>query len=119
VRFSSTYKGKRRDNHEIAYDGRGGGSSPAVRFRLKHPWMDFMTFFGTQASGAAWVVPKKYLERVGDDGFKKAPAAPVPYRFVSFNPGIELVLELYGSTAQDTQREAPDLQDGARRSGRD
>jgi peptide/nickel transport system substrate-binding protein len=66
-----------------------------VRFRLKQPWMDFMTFFGTQASGAAWVVPKKYLERVGDDGFKKAPVGAGPYRFVRFNPGIELVLEAY------------------------
>ena len=30
-----------------------------VRFRLKHPWPDFMTFYGTLATGAGWVVPKK------------------------------------------------------------
>src|SRR5690348_2795009 len=41
-----------------------------VRFRLKQPWPDFMTFYGS-ATGAGWVVPKKYLEKVGDDGFKK------------------------------------------------
>src|SRR5437879_9176278 len=28
-----------------------------VRFRLKQPWPDFMTFYGTPASGAAWIVP--------------------------------------------------------------
>ena len=64
-----------------------------VRFRLKQPWPDFMTYYGSLATGAGWVVPKKYVERVGDDGFKKAPIGAGPYRFVSFNPGIELVLE--------------------------
>jgi len=66
-----------------------------IRFRLKQPWADFMTFFGTPATGAAWIVPKKYIEKVGDDGFKKAPIGAGPYRFVSFQPGIELVLEAY------------------------
>ena len=64
-----------------------------VRFQLTEPWPDFMTFYGTSASGAAWIVPKRYLEKVGDDGFKKAPVGAGPYKFVSFQPGIELVLE--------------------------
>jgi len=64
-----------------------------VRFRLKQPWPDFMTFYGTLATGAGWVVPRKYIERVGEDGFKKAPVGAGPYRFVSFTPGVELVLE--------------------------
>ena len=66
-----------------------------VRFRLKTPWPDFMTFFGTPATGAAWIVPRKYVEKVGEDGFKKAPVGAGPYRFVSFTPGVELVLEAY------------------------
>ena len=66
-----------------------------VRFKLKEPWPDFMTYYGSLATGAGWVVPKKYLEKVGDDGFKKAPIGAGPYRFVSFNPGIELVLEAH------------------------
>jgi len=66
-----------------------------VRFRLRQPWPDFMTFYGTPATGAAWVVPRKYVERVGDDGFKKAPVGAGPYRFVSFTPGVELVLEAF------------------------
>jgi peptide/nickel transport system substrate-binding protein len=33
-----------------------------VRFVLKEPWPDFMTFYGTSATGAAWIVPKKYVE---------------------------------------------------------
>jgi peptide/nickel transport system substrate-binding protein len=66
-----------------------------VRFRLKKPWLDFMTFFATPATGAAWIVPKKYVEKVGDEGFKKAPVGAGPYKFVSFKPGVELVLEAW------------------------
>jgi peptide/nickel transport system substrate-binding protein len=67
-----------------------------VRFQLKEPWLDFLTFYATPATGAAWIVPRKYLEKVGDDGFKKAPVGAGPYRFVSFTPGVELVLEAHG-----------------------
>jgi peptide/nickel transport system substrate-binding protein len=66
-----------------------------VRFVLKEPWPDFMTFYGTTATGAGWIVPKKYVEKVGDDGFKKAPIGAGPYRFVSFTAGVELVLEAF------------------------
>src|ERR1700730_14669389 len=66
-----------------------------IRFVLKDPWPDFMTFYGTSASAAGWIVPKKYVEKVGDDGFRKAPIGAGPYRFVSFQPGVELVLEAF------------------------
>ncbi len=65
-----------------------------VRFRLKQPWPDFLTFYAS-ATGAGWIVPKKYVEKVGDEGFKKAPVGAGPYKFVSFNPGVELVLEAF------------------------
>ena len=66
-----------------------------VRFRLKQPWPDFLAFYGTPATGAAWIVPRKHVEKVGEDGFKKAPVGAGPYRFVSFTPGVELVLEAF------------------------
>jgi peptide/nickel transport system substrate-binding protein len=65
-----------------------------VRIRLNQPWPDFMTFYA-MATGAGWIVPKKYVEKVGEDGFKKAPVGAGPYRFVSFTPGVELVLEAF------------------------
>src|SRR2546426_2109166 len=65
-----------------------------VRIRLKRPWPDFMTFYAG-ATGASWIVPKKYVEKVGDDGFKKAPIGAGPYKFVAFTPGVELVLEAF------------------------
>ena len=66
-----------------------------VRFVLREPWPDFITFYGTTASGAGWIVPKKYIEKVGDDGFKAAPIGAGPYKVVSFKPGVELVLEAF------------------------
>ena len=66
-----------------------------VRFVFKDPWPDFGAFFGTFVASAGWVVPKKYFERVGEDGFRKAPVGAGPYKFVSFNPGVELVVEAF------------------------
>lgn len=76
-----------------------------VRFVLKEPWPDFMSFYGTSATGAAWIVPKKHIEKVGEDAFKKAPVGAGPYKVVSFTPGIELVLEAF----PDYWRKAPSV----------
>jgi peptide/nickel transport system substrate-binding protein len=74
-----------------------------VRIRLRQPWPDFLTFYGG-ATGAAWIVPRKYLAKVGDDGFKKAPVGAGPYRYVSFSPGVELVLEAFEPYWRNTPR---------------
>src|SRR5438094_2646363 len=66
-----------------------------VRFHLHEPFPDFMAYYGTLATGAGWIVPRKYVERVGDDGFKKHPVGLGPYRFVGHTPGIELVMEAF------------------------
>jgi peptide/nickel transport system substrate-binding protein len=65
-----------------------------VRVRLHRPWPDFLMYYAN-VTGAGWIVPKKYLEKVGDDGFRKAPIGAGPYKFVSFTPGVELILEAF------------------------
>ncbi|CAN5673255.1 glutathione ABC transporter substrate-binding protein GsiB [soil metagenome] len=65
-----------------------------VVFRLHKPWPDFLLYYSS-VTGAGWITPKKYYESVGDDGFKKAPIGAGPYKFVSFNPGVELVMEAF------------------------
>jgi len=70
-------------------------SPSQVRIVLKEAWPDFMTFYGTTATGAGWIVPKKYVEKVGDEGFLKAPVGAGPYKVVSLKPGVELVLEAF------------------------
>jgi peptide/nickel transport system substrate-binding protein len=76
-----------------------------VRFVLREPWPDFMTYYGTLATGAGWVVPKKYFEAVGSDGFKKHPIGLGPYKFVSSTPGIDLVME----ANEDYWRKTPSI----------
>src|SRR5882757_7551510 len=66
----------------------------SVRLVLKKAWPDFLTFYSS-ATGAGWIVPQKYVEQVGEEGFKKAPVGAGPYRFVSFAPGVELVFEAF------------------------
>jgi peptide/nickel transport system substrate-binding protein len=65
-----------------------------VRFTMNKPWPDFLTYYSS-ASGAGWIVPKKYVEKVGDAGYRQAPIGAGPYKFVSFTPGVELILEAF------------------------
>jgi peptide/nickel transport system substrate-binding protein len=64
-----------------------------VRFQLHEPWPDFLTFYGTPATGVGWIVPQKYTEKIGSEKFKEQPVGLGPYRFVNYQPGVELVLE--------------------------
>ncbi len=95
VKYSfERYKGT---SHDLMKDRVAEVDTPDpqhVRFKLKNPWPDFLTFYAT-ASGAGWIAPRKYVEQVGDAGYKKAPIGAGPYKFVSFTPGVELVLEAF------------------------
>ena len=53
-----------------------------IRFVFKEPFLDFEVLYGSPASGAGWVVPKKYYEQVGADGFKQRPIGAGAYKFV-------------------------------------
>ena len=64
-----------------------------VRFTLYEPWPDFLTYYATPATGAGWIVPKHYTEKVGSERFKEAPIGLGPYRFVQFRAGVEVILE--------------------------
>src|SRR5262245_44671825 len=44
-----------------------------VRFVLHTPWPDFLVFYASPATGAAWIVPKSYIGKVGEDGFRRQP----------------------------------------------
>src|SRR3954449_10005106 len=76
-----------------------------VRFVLHEPWPDFMTIYGTLWSAAGWITPKNYFEKVGPEEFKKHPIGLGPSKFVSMNPGIELVME----ANEDYWRKVPSI----------
>lgn len=66
-----------------------------VRYVLKEQWPDFKTIFGTPASGVAWILPKAYFEKVGEQGFLAHPVGAGPYRITHFAPGTRLEMEAF------------------------
>ena len=66
-----------------------------IRFHLKEPWPDFMTFYGTTATAAGIVMPRKYFEQVGAEAFRQRPIGAGPYKFVRQRPGIDVTLEAF------------------------
>src|SRR5262245_1627704 len=60
-----------------------------VRFVLHAPWPDFMVFFASPATGAAWVVPQKYIDKVGGDGLARHPVGPGPCKAWQLAPRPE------------------------------
>ena len=74
-----------------------------------------MAFYGTMATGAGWIVPKKYIEKVGDDGFKKQPIGLGPVQVRQPHAGRRAGHGgLRGLLAQDALGEAPGVQERAR-----
>ena len=67
-----------------------------IRFVFKGPFLDFPLIFGTaNVSGAGWVVPAKYYQQVGPDGFGKSPSALAPISWYVRNPGRSWRLEAF------------------------
>jgi peptide/nickel transport system substrate-binding protein len=67
-----------------------------VRFHFKQPFLDFPILLGTaNVSGAGWVVPAKYYEKVGQSGFMQKPVGAGPYKLVSQEPGVRLEFEAF------------------------
>src|SRR5260370_947828 len=66
-----------------------------VQFHFKAPFLDFLTLYGCAASGAGWIVPKAYYQKVGPDGFKQQPIGAGPYRFVSQQSGTQVTFEAF------------------------
>ena len=76
-----------------------------VRFRFKRPFPDFLEYFLPGASLIGWVVPKKYMEKVGEAGFRQKPVGAGPYKLVEFVPGVKLVVEAF----EDYWRKVPNI----------
>ena len=76
-----------------------------VRIQFKEPFPDFLDYHLAGSTTIGWVVPKKYVEKVGDAGFRKNPVGAGPYRFVEFVPGVKLVVEAF----EDFWRKVPHI----------
>src|SRR6266403_2322648 len=55
-----------------------------IRFDFNEPFLDFPILHGTgNVCGAGWVVPAKYYQQVGKDGFLQKPIGCGPYKLAS------------------------------------
>jgi peptide/nickel transport system substrate-binding protein len=70
-------------------------NSHLVRFTFKEPFPDFLESLLPGATAIGWVAPKKYVEKVGEAGYKKHPIGAGPYKFVEFVTGVRLVGEAF------------------------
>jgi peptide/nickel transport system substrate-binding protein len=67
-----------------------------LRFAFNGPFLDFPRLLGTaNVSGAGWVVPAKYYQEVGPDGFAQKPIGAGPYRMVAQEAGTRLEFEAF------------------------
>ncbi|MFN8634553.1 MAG: ABC transporter substrate-binding protein [Chloroflexota bacterium] len=93
-----TYEKYRGANAKILHDKVEKIDVPdsrTIRFLFKEPFVDFLMIYGSPSSGAGWIVPKAYYEKVGPNGFKQKPIGAGPYRFVRQQAGNELELEAF------------------------
>jgi peptide/nickel transport system substrate-binding protein len=64
-----------------------------ITFYFKEPFLDFLYLYGTPATGIGWIVPKKYYQQVGPDGYKQKPIGAGPYKLVRNTSFTELEFE--------------------------
>ena len=62
---------------------------------FKKPFPDFLEYLLPGASSIAWIVPKRYIEKVGDAEYKRHPIGCGPYKFVEFKPGVVFIGEAF------------------------
>ncbi len=92
--INATYLHERTDSVEIVDDR-------TVKFNFKVPFIDFLLYYATPASGIGIIIPKNYYLSLGetnaerDEKFVQAPIGAGPYKFVRQEPGIEVEFEAF------------------------
>jgi len=66
-----------------------------IVFHFKGPFVDFLDLYNGSGSGAGWIVPKHYYERVGKEAFNARPMGAGPFKFVSQEAGVRVSVEAW------------------------
>jgi peptide/nickel transport system substrate-binding protein len=64
-----------------------------ITFHFKKPFLDFMTLYGTTATGAGWILPSDYYQSVGPEKFLEKPIGAGPFKFVENQNNTRIVYE--------------------------
>ena len=76
-----------------------------ITFYFKEPFIDFLELYGSEASGAGFIVPKAYYEEVGPEKFIEAPIGAGAYKIVGQTTGQSVTMEAY----EDYWRKVPNI----------
>lgn len=89
-----TFKRYKGGSHQIIHENlsKVEAISPyLVRVTFKEPFVNFLDYFLPGLGTIGWIVPKKYIEKVGNAEYKKSPVGCGPYKLVEFKPGVKIV----------------------------
>ena len=96
VKFSfERYRGA---SHQLMKDRVATVETPDglhVRFQLKAPWPDFLTFYTERLAAPAGSCRRSMSSKSGRPASRRLRSGAGPYKFVSFTPGLELVCEAF------------------------
>jgi peptide/nickel transport system substrate-binding protein len=76
-----------------------------ITFYFKESFIDFLELYGSEASGAGFIVPKAYYEEVGPEKFIEAPIGAGAYKIVGQTTGQSVTMEAY----EDYWRKVPNI----------
>jgi peptide/nickel transport system substrate-binding protein len=91
----SRYKGNAAKQVKDRIDKVEAVNPYLVRVTFKAPFPNFLEYFITGECTIGWIVPKKYIEKVGDAEYRRKPIGCGPYKFVEFTPGVGFVAEAF------------------------
>lgn len=107
VRFSyENYSGANADIYQEKTERIEIVDERTISFYFREPFIDFLELYGSEASGAGFIVPKAYYEEVGPEGFIEAPVGAGPYKIVGQTTGQSVKMEAY----EDYWRKVPNIQ---------
>ncbi len=66
-----------------------------IIFHFKSPFVDFIDLYNGSGSGAGWVVPRHYYERVGKEAFNARPMGAGPFKFAGQDAGVRVSVEAW------------------------
>jgi peptide/nickel transport system substrate-binding protein len=97
VKFSyESYRGAKADLFKKKTERVEIVDDRTIRFQFREPFLDFPILFGTaNVAAPGWVVPAKYYQQVGADGFKQKPIGAGPFKLVRHEPGVKVEMEAF------------------------
>ena len=106
VKFSyENYSGANADIYQDKTERIEIVDERTITFYFNEAFIDFLELYGSEASGAGFIVPKAYYQEVGPEKFIEAPIGTGAYKIVGQTTGQAVIMEAY----EDYWRKVPNI----------